>query len=182
MTPKLDRTPFGLLIEDAGARGCLGHVPALPGLCFRARSVEDAVAIASDRIAEYLGWLRAEEMIDLTLETAEAVRRADREGPSSRWVRIEEHVAGAPVWESGNPAVLFEDDLEPFEDEAVSARLRFVRRVLKAVRELVAPLSRAQRALRPEAGCRSIDETLEHVGNCVWWYCSRIDDVLPVPA
>ncbi len=175
MTPKSDRSPFDLLIEDAGTQGCLGHVPALPGLCFRARTAEEAEAIASSRIVEYAAWLRAESMIDLTPETANA------EGSSGLRIVVAEHVAGAPVWESGNAAVLFRYDLRPLDDRAVAARLRFVRRVLDRMRDAIAPLSASERARRPAPDRRSVDETLEHVGNCVWWYCSRIDDDLPEP-
>jgi hypothetical protein len=181
MRPKPDRAPFDLLIEDAGTEGCLGHVSALPGLCFRARNAEEAEAIASDRIAEYAAWLCAEDMTDLSSETEEAVRRADAEGSSGLSIIVSEHVAGAPVWESGNAAVLFRSDLRPLDDRAVAARLRFVRRVLDRMREAIAPLSASDRAGRPASNRRSVDETLEHVGNCVWWYCSRIDDDLPEP-
>jgi hypothetical protein len=181
MRPKPDRAPFDLLIEDAGTEGCLGHVPTLPGLCFRARDAEEAEAIASDRIAEYAAWLRAEDMTDLSSETEEAVRCANAEGSSGLWTVAAEHVAGAPVWESGNAAVLFRSDLCPLDDRAVAARLRFVRRVLDRIREVVVRLSASDRASRPASNRRSVDETLEHVGNCVWWYCSRIDDDLPEP-
>jgi len=181
MTPKPDRGSFELLIEDAGTQGCLGHVPTLPGLCFRARNAEEAEAIASDRIAEYASWLRAESMTDLSSETAEAVRRANAEGPSGLRIVVAEHVAGAPVWESGNAAVLFRYDLRPLDDRAVAARLRFVRRVLDRMRDAIAPLSTSERSTRPAPDRRSVDETLEHIGNCVWWYCSRIDDDLPEP-
>jgi len=181
MRPKCDRVPFDLLIEDAGTRGCLGHVPALPGLCFRARNAEEAKAMASDRIAEYTLWLRAEDLADLTPETEELARCADAEDPSGGSVVVAEHVAGAPVWESGNAAVLFRYDLRPLDDRAVAARLRFVRRVLDRIRDAVGPLSSSDRAKRPAPDRRSVDETLEHVGNCLWWYCSRIDDDLPEP-
>ena len=92
-----------------------------------------------------------------------------------------EHIAGAPVWESGNPAVLFQSDHHPLDDTAVAAHLRFTRRVLKKMRVLIAPLSAAQRSRRPEPDRRSVDETLTHLGNCIWWYCSRIDDELLEP-
>ena len=181
MRPKCDRVPFDLLIEDAGTQGCLGHVPALPGLCFRARNAEETEAIAPDRIAEYAAWLRAESMTDLTPETAVAVRCADADGSSGLRIVVAEHVAGAPVWESGNAAVLFRSDLRPLDDRAVAARLRFVRRVLDRIRGAVVPLSASDRARRPAPDRRSVDETLEHVGNCIWWYCSRLDDDLPEP-
>jgi len=170
-----DGPTLDLLIEDAGTAGCLAHVPAFPGLCFRARTPEDAEAIAATCASEYAAWLRAENMTDLTPETAEAVGT-----PDLRLV-VAERLPGAPVWESGNAAVLFQWDLRPLDDRAIAAHLRFVRRALDRMRGMVDPLSAPERAKRPAQGRRSVDETLEHIGNCVWWYCSRIDDDLPEP-
>ena len=167
-----------LLIENAGAQGCLVHVPALPGLSFRARTAAEAKAIASTRIAEYGAWLRTEDLTGLTAETARWTRT---ENALDVRVAVAEHVAGGPVWESGNAAVLFERDLQPLGDGAVAAHLRFVRRVLDRMRERVEPLSASDRARRPRPNRRSVDETLEHIGNCVWWYDSRLDDALPEP-
>jgi len=174
MTPTPDRGSFDLLIEDAGTQGCLGHVPALPGLNFRADTATELEKAAPARIREYAQWLSAGGLADLTPETAEV-------GSSGLRIVVAEHLAGAPVWDSGNAAVLFQWDLRPLDDRAVAARLRFVRRVLDRMRELIAPLSSEQRSRRPAPDRRSVDETLEHVGNCVWWYCSRIDDDLPEP-
>jgi len=178
MTSTPDRVSFDLLIEDAGAQGCLAHIPSLPGLCFRASHSEEAKATAPAWIAEYAAWLRAEALTDLTSETS---RCAEIESGSGVQIVVAEHVAGAPVWESGNAAVLFERDLSPLDDAVVRAQLRFTRRVFERVRGGVIRLSKTQRGVRPAPDRRSVDETLEHVGNCVWWYCSRIDDELPEP-
>ncbi len=172
---------FDLLVEDAGTQGCLGHIPALPGLCFRAGTVAELMNTALARIGEYAGWLSAEGLSDLTPKTVEVSRRVLAGEPSGIQIVIAEHLAGAPVWESGNPAVLFERDLQPLDDGTVDSHLRFVRRVLGEMRELVAPLSPAGRARKPSADRRSVDETLTHIGNCIWWYCSRIDDELSEP-
>ena len=168
--------PLDLLIEEAGESGCLAHVPTLPGFCFRAETVAQAKASAPGRIAEYVAWLRAERLTDLTTDTAKAAR----EGGDVR-VAIAECVRGAPVWKSGNAATLFDADHRPLDDVEIVARLRVVRRVLDGIREAAAPLSASERAHRPAPNRRSIDETLEHIGNCIWWYCSRIDDDLPEP-
>ena len=172
---------FDLLLEDAGTDGCLGHIPALPGLCFRAETAAELQSVALARIAEYARWLLTEDLGDLTPATAALTRRMCAGDLSGARVVIAERRKGAPVWESGNPAVLFDYDLKPLEGLTVSAHLRFVRRVLDWMRKLVLPLSARQRARRPTPDRRSIDETLEHIGNCVWWYCSRIDDELPEP-
>ena len=172
---------FELLVEDAGSQGCLGHIPALPGLCFRAQTVAELKNTALARIGEYAGWLSAEGLSDLTPKTVELSRRVLAEEPSGIQMVIAERLAGAPVWESGNPAVLFEHDLQPLSDDAVRAHLSLVCRVLDRMQELVRSLSPEQLAGRPAPDRRSIDDTLTHLGNCIWWYCSRIDDDLPEP-
>jgi hypothetical protein len=172
---------FDLLVEDAGTDGCLGHIPALPGLCFRAETAAELESKALARIAEYARWLLAEDLADLTPASDLLTRRLGTSELSGVRVVVTEHVAGAPVWESGNAAVLFDHDRRSLDDDAVVAHLRFVRRVLDRMRELVRSLSPEQLAGRPTPDRRSIDETIEHIGNCVWWYCSRIDDALPEP-
>jgi len=170
-----DITVLDLSIEDAGEAGCLGHVPELPGLCFRALSPSAVERAAAAQIREYLDWLNSQGLTDLTPTIGRLTRSSGFRIPTT------EHVAGAPVWESGNPAVLLDRDLRPLDDEAVSAHLRFVRRVLDRIREDVSSRSEAERTRRPAPDRRSFDETMEHIGNCVWWYCSRIDDDLPEP-
>lgn len=172
---------FHLLVEDVGSQGCLGHVPALPGLCFRVEDSSELEGTALARIFEYVRWLLAEDLADITPDTEALVSRV-RSGDTTGVRVVEtERLAGAPVWISGNPAVLFQHDRCPLDDGAVVSHLRFVRRVLERMREIVSPLSPPQRARRPAADRRSVDETLTHVGNCIWWYCSRIDDELPEP-
>lgn len=174
-----ERPSFDLLIEDAGAAGCLGHIPALPGLCFRGRTPEEAEESASARIVEYVRWLVSEGLRDLTPTTETLAARLRGEESMDLHIAASERVDGAPVWESGNAAALFEHDLHTMPDNDVRAHLRFVRCVFDRVRRLISPLPASQRVERPMPDRRSIDETLEHIGNCVWWYCSRIDDDLP---
>jgi len=181
MTPKPDRGSFELLIEDEGTQGCLGHVPALPGLNFRADTAMELEKAAPARIREYAQWLSAEGLADLTPETRALVSQVQSGDVTGLRAVVTEHCTGALVWDSGNPAVLFEHDHGPLVDGAVAAHLRFVRRILDRMRELITPLSSEQRTRRAALERRSVDETLKHVGNCVWWYCSRIDDDLPEP-
>jgi len=172
---------FDLLVEDAGNLGCLVHIPTLPGLNFRVEDASDLKATALARISEYARWLLAEDLRDLTPEAAILTNLVRAGNLAGIRVVAAEHVAGAPVWESGNPAVLFQFDHRPLDDNAIVSHLRFTRRVLEKMRELIAPLSQAQRARKLAPNRRSVDETLTHVGNCIWWYCSRIDDESPEP-
>lgn len=181
-TPKSNkRLVLDLLVEDAGSLGCLVHIPILPGLCFRVEDGSNIENVALARIPEYARWLLAKGLDDLTPETVLLTQLMQTGSLDNIQVVKAEHMAGAPVWISGNPAVLFQFDLRPLGNDAVAAHLRLTCRVLEQTRKLVTPLSAAQRARRSAADRRSVDETLTHVGNCIWWYCSRIDDELPEP-
>ena len=173
--------PFDLLIEVAPGEGCFAHIPTLPGLCFQADDPEEAKRIAPGQILNYAQWVLAENLANLNPEVEALVREA-RSGKSTNFQIIEkERKAGSPVWISGNPAALFEHDCNPLDNQAVGAHLRFARQVVKSMRVLVSVLSPAQREHQPAAQVRAVDETLTHIGNCVWWYCARIDDELPEP-
>lgn len=170
-----------LLVEDAGNLGCLVHILTLPGLNFRVENASKLEGTALDRIAEYARWLLAEDLGDLTSETA-SLTHLEQMGNLNNLQMVEtEHLNGVPVWLSGNPAVLFQSDHRALNDDAVVSHLRFTCRVLKQMRELVTPLPSEQRTRKPARDRRSVDETLTHIGNCIWWYCSRIDDELPEP-
>ena len=170
-----------LLVEDAGSLGCLVHIPTLPGLNFRVEEALELKSTALLRISEYAHWLLAEDLSDLTPETSLLTHLVQTGNLANLQVVETEHLAGAPVWISGNPAVLFQSDRRPLDDDAVVSHLRFTRQVLEEIRELAKSLSSAQRARSPEPDRRSVDETLTHIGNCIWWYSSRIDDELPEP-
>ena len=167
---------LGLHVEVAPDGGCLGHIPSLPGLCFRAISPEELARIGTDRIATYARWLLAEDLARITMVTGivtTLVRCGDER--EIRLIEVERR-DGYPLWYSGNPAALFESDLRPLSDAVVSAHLRFTRAVVRHMGILVERLTPVQRMRKPTEGQRSVHETLAHIGNCIWWYCSRIDD------
>jgi hypothetical protein len=176
-----DLLSLPLLLELAPGHGCLAHIPVLPGLCFRADDLSALQTIASEQIALYGRWLLEQDAADLTPEVATLARRLRTGSLSGVQILETERCTGSPVWLSGNPAVLFQHDRQPVSNAAVAAHMRFMRLVLTSVRRLVTPLSASQCAWKPAPRQRSIDDTLTHIGNCLWWYCSRIDDDLPEP-
>jgi hypothetical protein len=176
MTVSLD-----LLVEVAPDGACLGHIPLLPGLSFRAKSAEELRSIAQSKVAEYADWLWAEKLSDLNTTTSDVVRLV-REGRGSYVHVIErERTEGAQPWISGNPAALFQADRIALTDQEVRSHLRLLSHVVSRIRSFTRPLTPAQQAWKPAPDRRSLNETLAHVGNCVWWYCSRLDDFLPEP-
>lgn len=168
-------------IEVAPSGACLAHVPSLPGFNFRADSTSELVACGHKTLSAYIDWLDTHGLAGLTTTTGAVAERVAAHGISAVRLRPREQVAGAPVWESGNAAALFLVDHRALSDQEVRAHLRFLRDALAWIRTVVTPLSPAQRAQVLAPGRRTIDETLYHIGNCVWWYTSRLDDGLPEP-
>ncbi len=173
--------PLELFIETAPGEGCFGHIPSLPGLCFRASDPAQLDQRCAEYIHNYIDWLIIEQLADLNPTVARWVSQASSAGFGSFHVIIKETKPGAPVWISGNAAALFNCDLEPLDDPSITAHLRFTRKVFTRISSLLGPLSQSRLAHKPPDEHRSIDDMLTHIGNCVWWYCSRIDDELPEP-
>lgn len=174
--------PLDLYVEVAPGGAAMGHVPRLPGLAFRAGDAEQLARVAAAKVREYLRWLDAERIADLNATAAE-LEKLERTGHGDL-IRIteREQVAGAALWITDQPAALFLVDRYALDDEDVAAHIRLTRQVLRRMRLAVAGLAPAERAWKPAPDRRSLDETLTHVGDCTWWYASRIDDALPEPA
>ncbi len=181
MTSPAPLPDLHLLIEVTEGGDCMGHVPALPGLCFRAESPEQLLRNSVGEVVRYAGWLRAESLADISPHAEALIGCIEARRLSDLRVVETERRAGSPVWISGNPAVLFDADREPLPDAAVRANLRFARHVVKRMQVLMAGLTPTELARESAAGRRSPDQTLAHIGDCVWWYCSRLDDSLPEP-
>jgi hypothetical protein len=180
--PRAPERPLDLFVEVAPGGAAMGHLPRLPGLTFRAGDAEQLGRVARAKAIDYLRWLAGEHLTDLNATTAE-LEKLVRAGYGEE-IRIaeRERVPGAPLWISGQPAALFLGDRYALTDDEIAAHLRFMRQVIRRMRLAVAGLAPAERAWKPAPDRRSLDETLTHVGDCIWWYCSRLDDELPEPA
>jgi hypothetical protein len=115
-----------LLIEAVPARGCPVHVPDLPGHSFRAVDVDVARAAAPAYVVAYGRWLAGHGAADLTPLAARLVDA----WTTLRPVVVQQRL-GAPVWDSGQPAALFDRDRRELDDEAVGAHLRVARLALE---------------------------------------------------
>jgi predicted RNase H-like HicB family nuclease len=170
-----------LLIEIAPGEGCFGHIPSLPGLCFRANNREELVDDAPSHIRNYIKWMTDEHLTNLNPVIAFLAEQMSL-NPSMEIQLVEkERREGAPVWISGNPVVLFDYDLRPMDNGTILAYLNITQQILKGITEIVKTLPQSERTKKPSLQQRSIDEMLTHIGNCIWWYCSRIDDELAEP-
>ncbi len=144
----------------------VGHELDLPGCHFRGESRADIVARAPSEVGRYLGWCRQHGLA--------------APGPGTE-VRVVESLAGSPLWESGYPAALFQKDRVPLEDDQLRMHFRVVRAACADITRAVTGLDAAQLQVKPAPDRRSLEETLTHIGNCMWWYCSRLSDELPEP-
>ncbi len=175
-SPELD-----LLCEFAPAGGSFGHIPALPGLCYRGDDIAELERIAPAQITRYMEWVLSAGMHDLNSTVRTLAAYGKQESFNSIPIVIKENLPGSPVWISGNPAALFDYDLHPLDTAEVSAYLRLTQQALNQIVAVAGARTISQMGLKSNQEHRSIDEMLTHVGNCVWWYCSRIDDDLPEP-
>ena len=172
---------FDLLVEVAPNGACLGHIPSLPGLSFRAEDTSQLLGVASGKVVDYARWLVEQNLSDLNARASDVVRLVCSGRESEIQIIERERKEGARPWVSGNPAALFRSDRSALTDGEVLSRMLFLRRVVNRMRSLVVKFSPTERTWKPAPEGRSLNETLTHIGNCVWWYCSRIDDSLPEP-
>jgi hypothetical protein len=179
--PQAPERPLDLYVEVVPGGACFGHLPRLPGLCFRAGDSAQLARVAVAKVVEYLRWLADENLAELAPITATLLKLVDAGYASEIKVAERERLDGAPVWISGNPAALFRVDRYALTDDEVRAHLRFFRQVVRRIRVLIAGLGPKQRVWKPAPDRRSLDETLTHIANTAWWYCSRIDESLPEP-
>ncbi len=173
--------PLELYIEIAPGEGWFCHIPTLPGLCFRATNQAEVNRLAAGYIHNYIKWLTDEELTDLNGTVTHMAAPSNSGREESFPLILKETRQGSPVWISGNAAALFSYDLMPLDDPTIHAYLRFTRQVMRCISSIIDQLPAAMRTHKADTEHRSFDEMLTHIGNCVWWYCSRINDELPEP-
>ncbi len=165
------RTLIELCLEMTPDGRGVGHVLDFPGCHLRGESRADIVARAPTEVGRYLAWCGRHGL---------APRPAG--GPEDATaVRVIESLPGAALWESGNPAALFLKDREPLADDEVRMHFQVVRAACDDIARAVTGLDAAVLQAKPAPDRRSLEETLTHIGNCMWWYCSRLSDDLPEP-
>jgi hypothetical protein len=172
--------PLDLRLEVA-REGTVAHFPQLPGCTFRAGDPVQLLRVAPEHVVEYIQWCVDERIADLNI-TVSALARLVQDGHAGR-IRVAEAERrdGAALWLTGQPAALFRCDYRALTDTEVAEHFRFMRAVARRIRMRLASLTPAQLAWKPTADRRSLDETMRHLSHMVWWFCSRLDDVLPEP-
>lgn len=156
-----------LLVERSSGGGpWMAHWVGGPGCCWIEADRDALLGRAAAEAGRYAAW-----------------RISWQPGffPPSGVVRVleEEFTAGGPVGASGSPMALFARDRVSVRTSDAGEALDVAAHAWADIVRLIGSLSPDERSIQPSAGKRTIEETLEHVGNCFWWYCSRIDEELP---
>jgi hypothetical protein len=163
--------PLEVFVEGTPDGDELVHAPSLPGFSVKVTRGSSRERRIRAGLTAYGRWLAAHDLA--TADFVAALRGIE-------WLEVET-VAGAPVWISGNAAALFSIDRRPLSDGDANAHLDVVAAVVSDMAAATIGLTAKERAHGCRTGGRSMDEALTHVGNCIWWYASRIDDELPEP-
>jgi hypothetical protein len=156
-----------LLVErSAGGGPWMAHWVGGAGCCWVDGDHDTLIRRAAAEAGRYTEWRRAWQ---------------PGFGPPAGAVRIIEELqtAGGPVGSSGSPMALFARDCAQVAISHVIEAFDVADHAWADIERRIARLGPTRRSTAPSAGKRSIEETLEHLGNCFWWYCSRIDDGLP---
>jgi hypothetical protein len=158
---------INLLIERSAKGGpWMAHWTGGIGCCWIDDDRDELIRRAVAEAGRYAEWRQG--------------RQPDFSPPSGEARVVEEvQTAGGPVGTSGSPMALFARDRSQGAVPNVTEAFDVADHIWGDIERLIAPLSPSQRSTLPSPGKRTIEQTLEHLGNCFWWYCSRIDDELP---
>ncbi|MDD5264230.1 MAG: hypothetical protein PHU43_05255 [Candidatus Bipolaricaulis sp.] len=171
MHVKRPESPLEVFVEETPNGDALVHAPSLPGFSVKVARGSSRERRIRAGLAAYGRWLAAHDLA--AADCVAALRGIE-------WLEMET-VGGAPVWISGNAAALFSIDRRPLSDLEAYAHLDVVAAAVSDMAAATIRLTTKERTHGRRTGGRSIDEALTHVGNCIWWYASRIDDELPEP-
>jgi hypothetical protein len=156
------------LLVERSAKGepWMAHWVGGTGCCWIEKDRDALIRQAATETTRYALWRTAWEP-EFSLPSGEAK------------VLEEIQTTGGPVGISGSPMAIFTRDRVPVASQDVLEAFAVADHIWDDIKKWIARLSPVQRKSPPFPGKRSIEETLEHLGNCFWWYCSRIDDELP---
>jgi len=179
------RTVIQLYLElSPGGQTGIAHVPDIPGCHFAGATREDLVGRASAEVSRYLDWCAAHGLGDLDARVAAIVKARKKavaaSGPALV-LRVAEEKEGDVGRENDAPSALFDRDHESPDDPSIHAHFRVVRAAYEEMARLVNAADERDLAARPGDGSASPAETLDHIGDGLWWLCSRIADDLPEP-
>jgi hypothetical protein len=164
-----------IYLEHAPSGGGVAHLPGLPGDSFRFHNRDEILLRAIEECTAYFRWLKAKNIL------APLALAAPEEQPALSRATVVEEQAGREIWESGTAAVMFECDLGLVDDEWIRRHFIVIQTALEDLVSRALAVPQEEWDTPAEPGKRTLREQLIHVGNAVWWYCSRVDDTVPEP-
>lgn len=153
---------LALNLERGPTGPWMAHAVGLPGLCWIRTTRERCVEDAEEELSRYLRSM------------PQGCYGVDRPlGGDNEPIILEEVVnrAGA-VDRSGSPMACFLSDRAPHPFDAYRTVIMCC---ADEISECCAGIAPELWDLQPETDLRSVNQLLSHLGNCLWWYCSRID-------
>jgi hypothetical protein len=153
------------LIEE-WPRESMAFFRELPGCYCSAPTYQALLAVIPDAIADYLKWIKANDITMLD------------EFDGQIDVRIAEHILA----ENGTIGPLFEADLAPPDDIEIDTALNVAAAARAALLELYEQVSPAQHMHRLSPESWSLYEHMQHLLESEAWYISRLQEHPTEPA
>lgn len=166
-----------IYVENTPTGEGVAHLPSLPGDSFRFRTRDEILLRAIEECGAYIRWVKSKNIAASLALTGPEIA----DGPALSRATVVEELPGRPIWESGTASVMFECDLGLVDEERIRRHFVVIQAALEDLVARAQAVPSDQWDVAPSEGKRTLRETLVHVGDSVWWYCSRIDDEIPEP-
>jgi uncharacterized damage-inducible protein DinB/predicted RNase H-like HicB family nuclease len=144
------------------------HVVELLGCIAKGPTTDEAVAVTPDAIRAFLRFLQRHS------------EKVDPETPFS--TKVAEHVMEGQWLGNGDPALVFQPDLEPLATKDIHTYVQRLEWTRAGVVKLVSGLTHAQLEAEPAAKGRSIRAMLEHMLESEHFYLSSLVRIEGLPA
>lgn len=149
---------------EQGPRGmCMGHWAGSWGCCWLGNTSREVVNNSKKEVEKFI---RFRKKWDPGIEI-----------PEPGEIKVAEFVrnSAGEVGASGAPMALFSSDKNELSKRNVEEAFTVTGYIRQEIENRVEGLSKEEFEFQPNSNRRSLQETLQHIGNTVWWYCSRID-------
>lgn len=161
-------TTYKLYLESGPKKKTtMVHVLDLLGCVAKGPTTEEAVARTPEAIRAYLRFLKRHgEVVDTDAELQ---------------VDIVEHVTEGQWLGNGDPALVFQRDLEPLTPGEAETFIRHLEWSRVEVMELVGKMTQEQLEAGPQSKGRSIQAMLEHMLDSEYFYLSTLGKIEGLP-
>ncbi len=167
-----------IYVEKSPGDEGVAHLPTLPGASFRFRNRDEILLHAIKECTAYIRWVKSRNILaSVGLTGPEIIDQ-----PALCRATVVEELSGHPIWESGMASTIFESDIGPVDDIKIRRHFVVIQTALEDIVMQASAVPVEQWDTAQEEGARTLRQQLVHIGNAIWWFCSRLDDALPEPA